>query len=306
MQTVLADTISRLGLPPWLEQYVVAMAILLVIYAGFLLVERLRPVEKLDWSSVWLNLRLALLLQAVMLLLAIWLQPMLSNAVSGWFPDGTGLIKTASYRHFWQQAALFILYLLAYDFFYYWLHRAQHRYDALWSIHKLHHSETHVNVTTTYRVHWLEEFLKAAVIVFPIGLIFDAIPAAGWLAAVLSLWLFFVHANLRVSFGPLSWLLTSPASHRIHHSLDHAQSNSNFAVIFPIWDVLFGTYRAPVWNAWPKTGVAGEQPPGFWRAISEPLVFSRGVEEQSESATTRASAASVLPSAKSEPIGLHR
>src|SRR5436189_6345946 len=117
----------------------------MIVYAGFLLIERLRPVEKTDWTSVWLNVRLAFVLQPVILALALWLQPVLSKAVSGWFADGTGLIKTGTYAHFWQRATLFVVYLLAYDFLYYWLHRAQHRYDVLWSIHKLHHSDTNVN-----------------------------------------------------------------------------------------------------------------------------------------------------------------
>lgn len=275
MTAVLSDHLSRLGLPQWLQGYVAAMAFILVVYAAFMVVERLRPVEKTDWSSLWLNVRLALVLQAVILLLAVWLQPMLAKVASAWLPDGVAFIRTASYGAFWQQAALFIVYLLAYDFLYYWLHRAQHRYDTLWSIHKLHHSETQVNVTTTLRVHWLEEVMKAVVIVFPVALLFDAVPSAGWLATILGLWLFFVHANLKLSFGPLSWLLTSPAAHRIHHSLDHAEANSNFAVIFPIWDILFGTYRRPTAGVWPKTGVAGEEPPGFARAVIEPMVGFR-------------------------------
>ena len=264
----ISGPLTRLGFPPWLQNYVVTMAFIALVYAGFMVLERLRPVEKTDWSSLWLNVRLALVLQAVILFIAFWVQPVLSRAVSGWLPDGAGLIKTAAYA---QQGLLFVLYLLAYDFLYYWLHRAQHRYDGLWSIHKLHHSETHVNVTTTLRVHWLEEVLKALVIILPVSLLFDGAPSAGWLAGILGIWLFFVHANLRVSFGPLSWLLTSPAAHRIHHSLDHAKSNRNFAVIFPIWDIVFGTYQRPLAHQWPRTGVVGEAPPGFWQAVHEPL-----------------------------------
>ena len=272
MLAVFSDMLSRHGLPSWLVSYAAAMAFVLIVYAAFIVVEQLRPVAKRDWSSVWLNVRLAFVLQAMILVLAIWLQPALSKMVGGWIANGSGFIKTAAYGAGWQQAVLFVLYLLAYDFLYYWLHRAQHRSDALWAIHKLHHTERHVNVTTTLRVHWLEEIMKALVIVLPVSLLFDSVPSAGWIAAILGLWLFFVHANLKVSFGPLSWLLTSPAAHRIHHSLDHAEANSNFAVIFPIWDILFGTYRRPVAGVWQKTGVEGEEPPGFVRAVVEPFI----------------------------------
>lgn len=297
MLAAFTDFLARSGLPPWLVSYAAAMAFVAIVYAAFIVVERVRPVEKTDWSSLWLNVRLAFVLQAVILLLAMWLQPALSRAAGGWLPGGMGLVKTGSLGQFWQQALLFILYLLAYDFFYYWLHRAQHRYDGLWAIHKLHHTETHVNVTTTLRVHWLEEVLKALVIVFPVSLLFDATPSAGWLAAILGLWLFFVHANLRVSFGPLSWLLTSPAAHRIHHSLDYAQSNRNFAVIFPIWDILFGTYERPAAGVWPRTGVAGESPPSFATAMFEPFAYLRGGRKAGSVAASGAAPAAATPEA---------
>lgn len=272
MLAVLSDQLLSYGVPPWLAGLAASMAFIAVVYAAFVVVERFRPVEKTDWSSLWLNVRLAAVLLPVIIALSIWLQPVLGQAVRGWFADGPGVIKTGTYSVFWQQALLYVLYLLSYDFLYYWLHRAQHRWDSLWAIHKLHHSEPHVNVTTTLRVHWLEEVMKAVIIIFPISLLFDAVPSAGWVAAILGIWLFFVHANLRISFGPMSWLLTSPAAHRLHHSLDHGEANSNFAVIFPVWDVLFGTYRRPTAGVWPKTGVAGETPPTFARAVIEPLV----------------------------------
>ncbi len=270
MLTFLSDHLSVVGMPSWLQNYFGTMAFIGLVYAGFYVLERLRPVEPTDWSSLWLNVRLALVLQAVIMLLAAWLQPALLRGVGTLFPEHTGLIRTAAYS---QQGLLFIGYLLVYDFLYYWLHRAQHRFDGLWAIHKLHHTDPHVNVTTTLRVHWLEEVLKALLIIFPTSLLFDAPPMAQvWLVGILGLWLFFVHANLRLSFGPLSWLLTSPAAHRIHHSLDHAQSNRNFAVIFPIWDIVFGTFQRPVAKQWPRTGVAGEAAPGFWNANIGPLV----------------------------------
>ena len=270
MLAFLSDHLSVVGMPSWLQNYFGTMALIGLVYAGFFVLERLRPVEKTDWSSLWLNVRLAVVLQAVIMLLAAWLQPALLRGASAWLPEGTGVIKTASFA---QQGLLFIGYLLIYDFLYYWLHRAQHRFDGLWAIHQLHHTEQHVNVTTTLRVHWLEEVLKALLIIFPVSLLFDATPAAqGWLVGILGLWLFFVHANLRISLGPMSWLLTSPAAHRIHHSLDHAQSNRNFAVIFPIWDIVFGTFQRPVANQWPRTGVLGEPAPGFWNANISPLL----------------------------------
>jgi len=268
MLAFLSGQLSALGLPPVLHSYLVAVAFVAIVYAAFLVVERLRPVEPIDWSSIWLNVRLALVTQGTIVLAAVWLQPVLASG-AGSVLGATGYIKSGSFA--WQ-SALFVGYLLVYDFLYYWLHRSQHRFEALWAIHKLHHTDTQVNVTTTLRVHWLEEVLKAILIIFPVSILFDTPPVAqAWLAGVLGLWIFFIHLNMRISFGPLSWLLTSPAAHRIHHSLDHRQSNSNFAAIFPLWDIAFGTFTRPDPRHWPRTGVAGEAAPGFWDANTAPF-----------------------------------
>jgi sterol desaturase/sphingolipid hydroxylase (fatty acid hydroxylase superfamily) len=148
------------------------------------------------------------------------------------------------------------IYLLCYDFFYYWFHRAQHRFKLLWRTHRLHHSEPHLNVTTAGRHHWLEEPLKVFVVTLPLAIVFDAPPQmSGWIALLVASWAFLIHANLRLRLGPLSWLLTTPQAHRIHHSKLLVHADKNFAAIFPIWDVLFGTYHAPKHDEFPDTGL---------------------------------------------------
>ena len=55
------------------------------------------------------------------------------------------------------------------------------------------------------------------------------------------------------------------------HFVHHRHANSNFAVIFPIWDIVFGTFERPQAGKWPRTGIAGEQAPGFWTANVAPF-----------------------------------
>ena len=71
-----------------------------------------------------------------------------------------------------------------------------------------------------------------------------------------SFWHIVVHARLPISFGPLSWLLNSPAYHRRHHSSLPEHYNSNFSALFPIFDVLCGSYNRP--DGWPPTGLDRE------------------------------------------------
>jgi sterol desaturase/sphingolipid hydroxylase (fatty acid hydroxylase superfamily) len=146
---------------------------------------------------------------------------------------------------------------LALDFFFYWFHRLQHS-GLLWPQHLLHHSDTALNVTTTQRAHFLEHFLIPIFMTLPLALLFR-LPAVDliWIAAIPAAWAYFVHMNIRVNFGPLWWLLTSPQYHRIHHSIEPKHFDRNFALWFPIWDLLFGTAYRPRAGEYPATGVSG-------------------------------------------------
>src|SRR5205085_1899313 len=66
------------------------------------------------------------------------------------------------------------------------------------------------------------------------------------LAFVLSFWGFYIHTNLNLHFGVVNRMLCTPQLHRLHHSIRVEHHDCNFAAIFPIYDVIFGTYRSPV------------------------------------------------------------
>ena len=66
-----------------------------------------------------------------------------------------------------------------------------------------------------------------------------------------------MHANVRVGFGRFWWLLSSPQYHRIHHSIRGEHRNKNFAVWFPLYDVMFGTAWRPRPGEFPETGIDG-------------------------------------------------
>ena len=147
---------------------------------------------------------------------------------------------------------------LVVDFFFYWFHRCQHTANVLWQVHMLHHSDMALNVTTTHRVHFLEHLLTPIFMVTPIMLLFE-LPDRDiyWIALAPTVWSYVVHANVRVGFGRFWWVLSSPQYHRIHHSIEPEHRNKNFAVWFPIYDVLFGTAHRPKRGEFPATGVAG-------------------------------------------------
>lgn len=152
-----------------------------------------------------------------------------------------------------------LLSLLVFDFFYYWWHRSQHTIPALWAVHKLHHLDEDVNVSTTKRQHWLEEIGRIPAIAIPMAVFFNLSPGGGGvIGLIVSSWGFFVHANVRLPFGWFSWLLLGPQLHRIHHSRLPEHFNCVYSAFFPIWDVIFGSYYHPRRGEFPPTGIAGE------------------------------------------------
>ena len=144
------------------------------------------------------------------------------------------------------------------DFFYYWFHRAFHRSRLLWQMHLLHHSDENMNMLTAQRGHFLETVLQPAFIAIPMAVLFKLPPIQiGLLSLIPYGYLFFVHANIRIGFGPLWWLVISPDYHRIHHSIEPQHRDRNFTNWFPIWDILFGTVWRPRPGERPATGGDG-------------------------------------------------
>ena len=167
----------------------------------------------------------------------------------------------------------FLIYLVVLDFVAYWLHRWQHRYNWWWSLHSLHHSQREMSFWSDDRNHLLDDLLidsahvmVALLIGVPPGQFITLVVASRMIESL-------SHANLRVHFGNIGErLLVSPRFHRVHHAvgLGHEGSTQgcNFAVLFPVWDVLFGT--ANFERTFPATGVR-DQADGrdygdtFWR-----------------------------------------
>lgn len=165
-------------------------------------------------------------------------------------------------------SGLVFLYLLMFDFFFYWFHRAQHRWPVLWRFHRFHHSDCNVSVTSAFRHHWLEELTRYFFLSVPLIMLVDVPhglqPTVGILIGVVGM---FIHWNTSLSLGWLTGVVVGPQYHRIHHSFDPAHIDKNFSVLFPFWDRLFGTQCMPVGNEYPQTGVPEVARPNGWRQL---------------------------------------
>jgi len=141
----------------------------------------------------------------------------------------------------------FVLSLLALDLAMYLVHLMFHAVPALWRVHRVHHADVDFDVTTGARFHPIQILLAVPIkfaVIFVLGLPVLAVLAFETVFNALSL---FNHANVRVPRTVdhiLRWFLVTPDMHRVHHSVDATETNSNFSFVLPWWDRLFGTYRA--------------------------------------------------------------
>ncbi len=134
--------------------------------------------------------------------------------------------------------------LLALEFVNYWFHRVLHRVPLLWRIHAVHHLDTAMDVTTSHRHHPFEGLLNVAV-TLPLTLWFGAPPGALLLYVFLHIGVaLFSHSNIalpRRLDAVLRLFLVTPDFHRPHHASERRYCDSNYGMITPWFDYLFGT-----------------------------------------------------------------
>jgi sterol desaturase/sphingolipid hydroxylase (fatty acid hydroxylase superfamily) len=137
---------------------------------------------------------------------------------------------------------------LAADLADYMFHRLSHTWRWVWLLHAVHHSDRHLDTTSTVRTHPLHAIATIAwrvLVAFALGIplwvsLLRDVTAAPLVALH--------HANLawpdRIDRW-LRWLVVTPAMHKLHHSPEPDKTNANFGGLFSFWDRLFGTYREP-------------------------------------------------------------
>jgi sterol desaturase/sphingolipid hydroxylase (fatty acid hydroxylase superfamily) len=144
---------------------------------------------------------------------------------------------------------------LVFDFAYYFFHRLQHRVPFLWRFHAVHHSIEELNVFNNYH-HVSEEFFRIPLMTIPLSLLIGpSVPQTTVVVVIMVIAAYITHANTKLGFGPLRYILSEPRYHRIHHSIETPHWDKNFAFQFPIWDVLFGTAYFPARDEFPRTGL---------------------------------------------------
>jgi len=274
---LLEDAYAATG---WLLVGLLQIAVMLLLIRTL---ERWRPVEPLtDRAAVRVDMLYTLIHRLGLFRLAMFFSlDLVLDGVSG-------QMRLAGLPT-WQLDALlglaelpwasFLLYLLVFDLVNYWLHRAQHQFGWWWALHALHHSQRQMTMWCDNRNHLLDDVLRDAL--FALLARFIGVEPGQFVAlvALSQLMESLQHANVRLWFGPLlERVLVSPRFHRLHHSIGIGHESGgrgtlgghNFAVLFPVWDLLFGTANFEL--RFDATGVRDQLPAeggrdygrGFW------------------------------------------
>ncbi len=158
-------------------------------------------------------------------------------AAGGW-----GLLHQLTWP-FWLEV---LLSMVALDLVIYLQHVMVHAVPVLWRLHRVHHADPDYDLTTGARFHPIEILLSMVIKFAAIAALGPPVVAVVLFEVTLNGMALFNHANIKLPAGldrRLRWLLVTPDMHRVHHSVEADETNSNFGFNLSLWDRLLGTYR---------------------------------------------------------------
>lgn len=215
----------------------------LLAFAALAVWETLRPRRELVASTARRWCGNALLIVATQFLF-VWLVP-LSSLITAYSAreSGWGLLN----HSFIPLAVQGLLGILALDFTRYVQHYLLHALGPLWRIHRIHHSDVDMDVTTGVRHHPLESLFALATYL-PVVWLLGAPPLAVVGYELFQIFhVFFSHSNITMPAsldGAVRRFVVTPDMHRVHHSDREEESRRNYGQAFSFWDRLLGTYQA--------------------------------------------------------------
>lgn len=192
-------------------------------------------------GSRWITNLSLIVIDSVALRLAL---PIFAIGVSVIAADkGWGLLNLLA----WPAWIEIIIAIVLLDMLIYWQHVASHRLPLLWRLHKVHHADRDIDVTTGVRFHPIEIIFSMLYKMVCIVILGPAVMAVLLFEVLLNACALFNHANLRLP----RWLdltlrifIVTPDMHRVHHSVIEKETNSNYGFSLSLWDRIFGSYIA--------------------------------------------------------------
>ncbi len=244
---------------------------LILLGAIFIPIERLlkkvdQPILRYEWREDLFYFFVSTLF--VQTLTYLSLNPSLTVlAATEW---ASGIRSAIASQPLWLQ---FLEIMFLTDLVQYWVHRVFHQIPWLWRFHAVHHSAQAMDWLAGSRMHIAEVILLRAFTTLPMYVMgFAEGPLYAYIFFVYLLSVF-IHSNIRIPFGWMRYIIATPRFHHWHHGVEKEAIDVNFAIHFPVIDMVFGTFHLPG-NRWPDGyGIHGHPvPKGFWRQFLYPFV----------------------------------
>lgn len=174
----------------------------------------------------------------------------------------------------WPGWAQFLLMFIVADFIQWNVHRWLHHSPFLWEFHKVHHSVEQMGFAAHLRYHWMETVVYKSVQYIPLAMIGFGLDDFFILHIVTILIGHLNHANVKITYGPLKYVLNNPVMHLWHHAkhLPEGSHGVNYGISLSLWDYLFGTAYIPSENENEPLGFENVEyfPKSFWQQITHP------------------------------------
>ncbi|MBC2838115.1 sterol desaturase family protein [Robiginitalea sp. SC105] len=173
-------------------------------------------------------------------------------------PDSLALIDMGGWPG-WLQLLVFFVIL---DFVQWFTHILLHKYPVFWQYHKVHHSVKEMGFAAHLRYHWMENILYKPLKTFGVMLIGGFEPEQAYIVHFAAIAIGHLnHANIKLTWGPLKYLLNNPVMHLYHHAyrLPEGRYGVNFGISLSLWDYLFGTNYIPEESGTIQLGFEGDE-----------------------------------------------
>lgn len=169
----------------------------------------------------------------------------------------------------WPQWAQLVVFFIVLDFVQWFTHVLLHKYPVLWQFHKVHHSVKEMGFAAHLRYHWMENILYKPLKTIGVMVLGGFEPEQAFIVHFAAIAIgHFNHSNIKLTYGPLKYILNNPVMHLYHHAytIPEGSYGVNFGISLSIWDYIFKTNYIPEDSGKIELGFPGDEqlPKGFW------------------------------------------
>ena len=162
----------------------------------------------------------------------------------------------------WPMALQLVVFFVVLDFVQWFTHTLLHKYPVFWKFHKVHHSVKEMGFAAHLRYHWMENILYKPLKTFGVMILFGFEPEQAYIVHFIAITIgHFNHSNIKITWGPLKYLINNPVMHLYHHAHDlpEGKYGVNFGISLSLWDYIFKTNYIPEDSGNVKLGFPGDK-----------------------------------------------